>query len=896
MDKVWLKEKIEEYRKEKSNYELLAKKLAAILNVAKRRYAPLGHVTRRTKSVAGFAEKAVRKRFKENRYDNPLERMTDLAGARIVVNTLDEAREICRFFERDSEKEEEERCIWIDWENSLDTRKRMKISEFGYEAKHYVVELRMNSFEKVEIPPEIQSGSNRSYRGEIQIHTMCQNTWSLIGHDRLYKAKLKVPESIKREMYALAGALESDDMAFARCVETLDSYSRYFNAYKSLNELEDDIQMRKIICDNDKNDFDARHQLGRSLMAARKWDNAFKELSGIGKMDRADIQKDLGESAWRTGETEIAREHLKKACELEPENWQVYCLRGDTFRTPGDNSDSDGDLNDAIKSYEKALAIMPNEPAVMVPLAECYICKEKNLSKLKLLVGELEALGNKCHDRAVMGVYLPHAHFNCARMRLYRGKWYDALSAYTMAISSCHHPEPIFDELKALTSIIKAVHEFNKLGEGEELSEDKEEKRIFEDCLNDQKLQGYEWARRLLVVALYAKSLYWSEKERRKKPIANDWIEAGNSVKKKLEDLASPNWREKSKFVQPVVFVAGGCRPDIEDKLVSEYEGILRSTFKAFSGTIISGGTTSGISKMVGKLRPLKGRSLHRVGYLPDVLPDEDTQSLDYEIRKSPGPDYNPAGVIRAWADILLQKNRPDQVRILVINGGELTGFELRLGLALGAMVGAAEDSGRIVKTLLEVHNPCRPEGLVPLPRDPEIWSAFIRGSSPELENILSKPDVKKAAQYVHEQFCEECKDNESKHDASVLPWDVLCDEYKRSNFNQVQFAAMILDEFGYEIKRVPPGEKIDEKKPPLPPDYSKNITKMAKLEHGRFCAERFEAGWRYGKKKDLEKKLNPNLVPWKDVPRKIQKLDRDVVKNFPYWLAKADFKIVKRK
>lgn len=870
----WLKDQVTGYVAIQSTYKEMAEALNGILKIAKERYAPLGHVDSRVKTIAGFAEKAVRKKLKEDKYGDPLNSMTDLAGARIVVYTLDEAREVCLFLEREGQKPERERCLWIDWANSQDTRKRMKVSEFGYDAKHYVVELRKDNFLGMPIPSDIQSvPGKRCFKGEIQVHTMCQNTWSVIGHDRLYKTQLHVPDAIKREMHAMAAALESDDTSFARCVAALDRYTRHFNAYKTPVQLQDDIHLWQVICEESPSDKPARHQLGRCLMAARRWPEALEALREFRDMERADIQQDLGESAWRAGNVRLARDCLAKALDLESDGaggWRTLCLLADTYRKVSPS--------EAIKHYQKALEMAPSEPEVLAPLVECHIRQGRTLRKLNLLQGTLCASGNQCHERATLGVYLPHAHFNCARLRLYRGAPYEALNAYAMAVSACHHPEPMLDELGALTDILTALSPRQTPGAR----------------LGVESLKGFEWARRLLIVALAAKASLWRKPERKNEPDAKTWIEAGEAVRKELESLATPGLKKKRPFDKPIVFVAGGCDPAIEKKLVAEYGELLQATFRAFSGTIISGGTTAGISGMVGQLCPLKGRTLHRVGYLPagGKLPNRDKKSAAYEVRSSPGTGYNPAGVLRAWADILLQTVRPDQIRMLVINGGELTEFESRLGLALGAGVGAADDSGRIVKTLLEIRNPCRPQGLAPLPRDAAIWSAFIRGASPRLD-LLSDDQVDPAAKYVHAKFCQKCVGRNDKHDASVLPWDELPDAYKRSNVHQVRFATLILDEVGYAVVPARSGKSFNPKNPPVPKDYEDKVDAMAKLEHGRFCAERLAEGWRFGEKKDLAKKLNPTLVPWEKLSPEVQDFDREAVKNFPKWLAAARLKIV---
>ncbi len=313
---MWLQQQVASYRAVKATYGSLAETLGLILGNVRDRCAPFGRVDARAKSIASFAEKALRK---QRKYNKPLERMTDLAGARIVVYTIEDAQAVCRFIEA-------EPGFRIDWKNSMDVRRQMKAEEFGYEAVHYVVELCMADILGVKVPPEVQSiAGKRSFKAEIQVHTMLQNAWSMIGHDRLYKTQVKVPEGLKRSVHAVAAILESADQSFARAVKSLDHYIRHFEAYKKPDELEDDIELWRTIHDEDPNDPAAIYELGRRLMAAHRWEEAYQTLEllqALGKDQRSGIQTDLGLAASRVPgvPVEEAREHLEAALALDSRN------------------------------------------------------------------------------------------------------------------------------------------------------------------------------------------------------------------------------------------------------------------------------------------------------------------------------------------------------------------------------------------------------------------------------------------------------------------------------------------------------------------------------------------------------------------------------------------------
>ncbi len=98
-----------------------------VLEAATKEHAPLAIVQTRPKAVASFAEKAQRKK---NRYRDPLNRMTDLCGGRVITHTHTEVEAVCKFIEAHFQ---------IDRDNSVDVSQRLKPTEFGYRSVHYIV-------------------------------------------------------------------------------------------------------------------------------------------------------------------------------------------------------------------------------------------------------------------------------------------------------------------------------------------------------------------------------------------------------------------------------------------------------------------------------------------------------------------------------------------------------------------------------------------------------------------------------------------------------------------------------------------------------------------------------------------------------------------------------------
>jgi len=64
-------------------------------------------------------------------------------------------------------------------------------------------------------------------------------------------------------------------------------------------------------------------------------------------------------------------------------------------------------------------------------------------------------------------------------------------------------------------------------------------------------------------------------------------------------------------------------------------------------------------------------------------------------------------------------------------------------------------------------------------------------------------------------------------------------------------------------------------------------------MEHDRWVAERFLAGWTLGAK-DTERRISPYLVDWNDLTDEIKEYDRESVRNIPVILSLAGEKIVR--
>jgi hypothetical protein len=77
------------------------------------------------------------------------------------------------------------------------------------------------------------------------------------------------------------------------------------------------------------------------------------------------------------------------------------------------------------------------------------------------------------------------------------------------------------------------------------------------------------------------------------------------------------------------------------------------------------------------------------------------------------------------------------------------------------------------------------------------------------------------------------------------------------------------------------------------PPRFTdEDIDLLGRMEHDRWSREKIEAGWRYGERKDIDRRLTPYLIPWSEMPEQIRKFDRVLVRNVAELLLKSGYAI----
>lgn len=181
-------------------------------------------ISHRVKTVMSLDEKLGKKKGK---YTSLFD-ITDLIGFRIITffsDTVDVITELLpNLFE-------------IDKKNSVDKRKNLMATEFGYVSVHYICSLKE---EDLENHPEF-----RGIRFEIQLRSALQHAWAEIEHDLGYKSEFGIPIPMRREFSRVAGLLEIADNQF---IELRENIRRYESDVKDKirNNMAGDITLDRV--------------------------------------------------------------------------------------------------------------------------------------------------------------------------------------------------------------------------------------------------------------------------------------------------------------------------------------------------------------------------------------------------------------------------------------------------------------------------------------------------------------------------------------------------------------------------------------------------------------------------------------------------------------------------
>ncbi|WP_243311169.1 RyR domain-containing protein [Fundidesulfovibrio agrisoli] len=838
-----VKDHMEQFSEQRSRYGLLARIVRSILEKACSGMSLAPIFQDRVKSPSSFADKIICKG-----YSAPFTQTTDFCGVRVITITSDQVKQVCGFIRDRFE---------IDENNSADQAKRLNDAEFGYRSVHFIVSLRKNKDGAPDIPQQCLDDLGQSekdalqgimgLKAEIQVRTLMQHAWASVVHDTLYKSAFKVlKKKWSRDAARIAALIEDADKCFVRLLEDIEDHKSSEDSLRGVEDVEKEIKRLSEVlpyCD-DKGAASCR--IARLSMLLDRFDDAESVLTGHYDPLDAEMVRTLAEVRIKSGAPQKRTEGLNElraylAREEGKTDTKAMVLLGGALGW--------ADLHESLSWFEKAFGLNPTEPAILRGYLERSMVKEEKPGTLTLLFPVIDKALEIARSRAAMETGLPWTHHDIGMLELMRGRPYASLEAFAQAVTydvSMRRSDALIDTLGRIGQAV------------------------------GKELQGVEWARQFLILARANQASQTIEDDKERAAAVRNCLAAyGLTCQAGLEG--------------PVFIVAGGCDPSVEAK-IEGYRSVIENAFAGVSGTVICGGTTAGVSGIMGDLLG-RAQGVRLVSYLPDPMPQmiEGVRITVHEgyqqgLRFVAGGGFSPLGPIQGWMDILASGLRARDVKVLGVNGGLISAAEYVVAAALGAKVGLIQDSGRQAFRLLDDPFWSKHRCVMPMPNDKETIKLFITPPKPPRD--LAPADVDILAIQAHEGYRSRRGRELSPSEPALASWDKLLPHIQESNRQQVGHIEAKLDRAGLKLRKAKESDIVlfDMNKAGVVED-------LAEYEHARWNLERLMDGWTRGDR-DPVKKTSPYLVPWNELPDDIKKYDREAVEDIPAKLAELGYEV----
>ena len=888
-----LQEQVDAYTHVQPDYKTFADILKRVLGKACKKDFPCASVEARAKEVASFAEKVVRKAGK---YQNAMKNMTDLCGARVIVQTLSQVEAVREFIRDNFEVCEED-----------DKTASLEEDVFGYGDIHFIVQLKIPSRRKEQfkalgitddkaylarlgITDDQEIAAISGKKAEIQVRTWLQHALADTLHDRLYKTPLEFSREIKRTAKMLDAIRENADKTLNGLCDDIDSRLAHYSSYASREKIEEEIEQLRLLLLFDGN-WKTALKRARLQTAIGDYDEAIKTLAGYDKDDYPSVLIKLGELYRLATDKDYskAREVLERVIALldtKPDKADPYdktVLKGLQGRAHFllakvlDKSDEGYEL--AEIAYQKALECKPNHPywlseaighklrhgdeGIIRHSDDGTIRKSSEYNYVKNV---LEA----CYDNIKVGIEMPYACFVAGRLHAFLGEPLKALDVYALGAAVIGRrmvgvPKDVFkSEKKWLRNVTRNANHADPA--------------VRKTC---------DWCARLLELA---------DKAKLAEPVAVEpKAETDKADKAKLPEPIESKAGMDKKAVR-VKIIAGGAVKSFDPDTKEAIRPLVKIILKDFGGRVCSGGTNCGVPGIVGDVAREIGFDKKRlIGYIPINRPDDAPPHNHYTVKRIGEVGFTPEQIITCWEDLFKEEITPSEINVIGFGGGPLCAFEYRLALMLGVEVWVFNGFGGTAVELGNDANWSRINDL-PLfivPDDEASCKAFAnQRTTPYTDAEREMHD--KMGQHFHAKYAKE------KRQGNLKDWADLDQTFKIANWEQAAYSATILNAMGFVVERAKDPTRYENRTEKELEELFKDcftsdeIEKMAEMEHGRWNVERLRAGWRYGPKRDDAKKIHDCILPWKNLSDSTKKWDRNAIIAFPAILARMGWEVSK--
>jgi ppGpp synthetase/RelA/SpoT-type nucleotidyltranferase len=584
-------------------------------------------------------------------YADPIREATDMTGVRVITHTLDEVERFSAATRH---------TFIIDAQNSEDKEERLKFREFGYLSQHLIIQLKERP--RLDGVPDQEIDWLMTCRAELQLRTLAQHVWAAQYHEMGYKNEFKLPGRWEREFGRMAALLESCDRGFQRLKDAISTYESTYGAYLDDDELSRLSQWLCILLEvmdaGDPNRVRVVHRLIRvylSMGASQKLVSLLaREAECLNSY--APALRDAGIAyckAYPSGSAEYAagQEMLHRAIAFNPRDTDARCSLAGTLKRQGDRAG-------ALRLYREAHLIDPTNPYPLGNYVAEELIQKRTADLLPYFRVTLEAASERCRQQVDVGVNLPWAFFDLGLFQLYLGDPLAGLRCYARGIQNANEEWMIKTANSTILDFL-SVH---------------------------LPLEGLTWVNKLLTLGQWAKKA-----DGRTPPAAGAW--------------------KPELFDRPLLVIAGACG-GLEAVYASQLQ-TLRESLTSFRGTIVGGGTRSGVAGLPGDLQELMPGEVTAIGYLPRGVEPIDNRRIRHaggeepidgrsaHVRQTGGEDFSILEPLMFWEDLRAAGGDPATVRLIGFNGGGIAGAEYRIALALGARVGIVAGSGRQADALL---------------------------------------------------------------------------------------------------------------------------------------------------------------------------------------------------
>ena len=125
-----------------------------------------------------------------------------------------------------------------------------------------------------------------------------------------------------------------------------------------------------------------------------------------------------------------------------------------------------------------------------------------------------------------------------------------------------------------------------------------------------------------------------------------------------------------------------------------------------------------------------------------------------------------------------------------------------------------------------------------------------------------------------------------------MAEWNELDEFYKEGHRSQIRYLGerlmSLTEDIGLRPVRPGAADTITELYGPL-------LEELSEWEHERWMRDKMQDGWRYGKKKDPDLKLSPEMVPFSELDSAVRDVIRTNLRFVPEYLKEIGYELYRK-